>query len=163
FAAGAGESRHRMGRKVTGVRPDTSVTAFLRGQFAFSQGRIPSLEGLRALAVFLVFWVHYHADFGSKLDPASRLWRWSYLGHGWGNYGVDLFFVISGYLIYGAILRRRGPLHPYLLRRVRRIYPAYLATVALQLAALAVVPASLWASDKLGRGFWGDLRYLAPN
>src|SRR5689334_17761984 len=65
------------------------------------------MEGLRGIAVFLVFLQHYSTQFltyaqlsGVTLDIA-QIWHRS------GNYGVELFFVLSGFLIYGILLKRR--------------------------------------------------------
>ena len=61
-----------------------------------------SMEGLRVVAVFLVFWVHYSALVerwvsGYSVDILHFV-------RGFRHLGVDLFFVLSGYLIYGTII-----------------------------------------------------------
>lgn len=77
------------------------------------------VDGLRAMAVVLV--VLYHAG----------------LGFPGGFIGVDIFFVISGYLITGQILsdldRSSFSLSQFWLRRVRRILPASMVMVAVTL------------------------------
>lgn len=77
------------------------------------------VDGLRAIAILLV--VLFHAD-------------WGFQG---GFVGVDVFFVISGYLITGKILQdlEEGQfrLKEFWLRRVRRIAPAATCTVLLSL------------------------------
>jgi peptidoglycan/LPS O-acetylase OafA/YrhL len=72
---------------------------------------IPQLDGLRAAAVLMVFATH--------AGHAPLLWV-----------GVDLFFVLSGYLITGILLRLKqqptaGYFLPFYLRRARRILPPY--------------------------------------
>jgi exopolysaccharide production protein ExoZ len=74
-----------------------------------SQGhdRMLPMEGLRGLAVFLVFLNHYFT-LSSRVAVEPSVWMT--IGHkvaGYGNLGVELFFVLSGYLIYGTLLRRR--------------------------------------------------------
>jgi peptidoglycan/LPS O-acetylase OafA/YrhL len=89
--------------------------------------RMIPMEGLRGLAVLLVFFVHYHALFGEYL--VRGLWLRSisqFLGT-IGNSGVDLFFVMSGYLIYGALIRRDVGYFRFARRRVQRIYPTFLS------------------------------------
>ena len=88
--------------------------------------RIPELDGLRGLAILLVVFHHYLsgrlrpignpiADF---INRASTL-SWS---------GVDLFFVLSGFLIGGILLDQRHTEHyfkTFYLRRACRIFPLY--------------------------------------
>jgi peptidoglycan/LPS O-acetylase OafA/YrhL len=87
--------------------------------------RQPGLDLLRALAIIVV--VIYHAAlFGFKLP--SRIDRFGWIG-------VDLFFVLSGYLIGGQLLAplARGneiSLGRFFARRVLRIMPAYFVVLA---------------------------------
>lgn len=81
----------------------------------------PEIDGLRALAVIPV--VLYHAGFGFP-----------------GGYaGVDVFFVISGYLIGSAILREAEAgtfrFSSFWLRRLRRLFPAWVVVIAGTVAA----------------------------
>ncbi len=93
----------------------------------------PDVEGLRALAVGLVLW--YHAG----LPLLSG-----------GFAGVDVFFVISGFLITGQLVREveatgRISLPRFYARRAKRLFPAA-ATALLASAALtwAVLPKVRW-------------------
>ena len=97
----------------------------------------PDIDGLRAVAVLVV--VAYHAF--PQLMPG-------------GFIGVDVFFVISGYLISGIILgalaAHRFSYANFYARRIRRIFPA----LALVLAAVAVAGwFTMFADDyqRLGR------------
>jgi len=89
---------------------------------------LAGLDHLRALAVILVVLYHYSL-FG---HPA-------YLHETIGNFGwtgVDLFFVLSGYLIGGQLLSRVARNQPvdygtFYLKRFLRIIPAYLAVLIL--------------------------------
>ena len=104
--------------------------------------RLPSLDGLRAVAIVLVVVGH---GLNSIPSPPGLV-RFISPIVGNGHLGVCLFFTLSGYLITYLLLRerdRRGAisLGAFYLRRVLRIFPAayaYLATVAL-LATLGVV------------------------
>ena len=88
------------------------------------------IDGLRALAILLVTIFHFDLFSVGKA----------------GFIGVDVFFVISGFLITGIILRglEAGRFHfgTFLYRRVRRLYPALLATLVLYLivAAFLMLP-----------------------
>lgn len=99
-----------------------------------SSQRILPMEGLRGLAVILVFFVHYHALFGSQLPSDSITFALSALLECIGHSGVDLFFVLSGYLIYSILMK--GPLDhlKFIRRRVNRIYPTFLFVLGIYLA-----------------------------
>jgi len=102
------------------------------------QGRILPMEGMRGLAVGLVFFVHFFDFFHGYITPDSALHLPFYVLATIGNLGVDLFFVISDYLIYGILLRRDQTYAKFWKRRIVRIYPvflvAYVTYVALSLA-----------------------------
>lgn len=88
------------------------------------------LDGLRALAVSLVF-VYHLALVTAAVVPSGAMPHLLQL-----NAGVQLFFVLSGFLIYSPFVRahlRSGPpprVGGYALRRILRIYPAYLVALA---------------------------------
>ena len=92
----------------------------------------PDVDGLRAIAVALV--MGFHA-FPGRVPG--------------GFIGVDVFFVISGYLITGLILRElalgRFSIRRFYARRVRRIFPALalLLVVCLAAGALLLEPSEL--------------------
>jgi len=93
------------------------------------------------LAVIMVFMVHYATLVAPWLTPGS--WPEYLLAacHAAGNAGVDLFFVLSGYLIYGHLIGSRIPFVRYLGRRVRRIYPAFLVVFVVYLLLAWLRPA----------------------
>lgn len=93
--------------------------------------RLLPMEGLRGLAVLLVFFVHFGAQIKNTLwlqIPGIGI-ALQTLGHA----GVDLFFVLSGYLIYGMTLRRPRPYLGFLGRRAQRLYPTFLVVLVLEL------------------------------
>lgn len=119
-------------------------------------GSIPELDGLRALAVVLVLLRHAVVPFRPPHGPVLSIAGWDVatpLANGW--MGVDLFFVLSGFLIthhvcrrYGSGLDRRA-LGDYLLRRALRIVPAYYAV--LLVVAAGLVPGYAVDPHELGR------------
>ena len=99
----------------------------------------PEIEGLRGLAVALV--VAAHA--GLKIPGAAL--------------GPDIFFVLSGYLIVGILLRRLESgkgigFREFYARRIRRIAPALAATILLTVAVVALLndPTTLARTAKDG-------------
>lgn len=109
--------------------------------------RLQALEGLRGYAAFLVFLTHAFGLVVAKLYGLDADRFSLYYGATPGlavsmllfrsHYGVDLFFVLSGLLMADIALRRWPGTPRFLARRALRIYPAYLATLALALAAAA--------------------------
>src|SRR5262245_17453298 len=113
------------------------------------------LDGLRAIAVLCVCWHHWMPK------------RW-HLGLNWGATGVDLFFVLSGFLISGILLQCRRPIEErrqsvaftarrFYVRRFLRIFPLYYAVLAVVTLALALEPGilvSLWTYTFNLYGAW---------
>lgn len=86
-----------------------------------------ALEGMRGVAALMVFFVHFYALVGLPYThPGSALRAVTYFAGVVGNLGVDIFFVISGFLMYGIVMRKPTPFLTYLERRVRRLYPVFL-------------------------------------
>ncbi|HEV3131212.1 MAG TPA: acyltransferase, partial [Acidimicrobiales bacterium] len=100
-----------------------------------SIGRIPALDGVRAIGIILVLF--FHGGVG-----------WA----GGGFFGVDVFFVLSGFLITGLLVSEfRQNAHIGLRRfwvhRIRRLVPALLA----MLLGVAVYGVFFATSDTLGQ------------
>jgi peptidoglycan/LPS O-acetylase OafA/YrhL len=93
--------------------------------------RIPELDGLRGIAILLVVGCHYEV-FARQL--------WGLPKFGW--VGVDVFFVLSGFLITSVLLNLRGlekPFKTFYARRFRRILPPYITFMILIYAASAAL------------------------
>lgn len=92
--------------------------------------RLPELDGVRGIAILLVFVWHYIAiQIQTAAGTPADYFRRS-LGLTWS--GVDLFFVLSGFLIVGILLDARGKAHyfrTFYIRRICRILPLYLLMV----------------------------------
>jgi peptidoglycan/LPS O-acetylase OafA/YrhL len=90
-------------------------------------GRLGWLDVLRGLAALCVVFDHlsYYV-----LQPA----RWAiYQWFDFGNYGVFVFFIISGYIV-PASLERKGSVRTFWVSRLFRLYPLYLLAVGLAVA-----------------------------
>ena len=104
-----------------------------RTDVVVTSSRIPELDGLRGMAILLVLLFHYVSGQGVWMDAApgpaqgTLLFYFQRLfGMGWA--GVDLFFVLSGFLIGGILLDARTSQRyfgTFYARRFYRIIPLY--------------------------------------
>jgi len=110
---------------------------WLKQRFELSRGgsahNVRPMEGLRGFAVFLVFLVHYVTLVAPWLIEHSALYSLARAIHAIGNTGVDLFFVLSGYLIYSSLISRQQQFSRFIARRIKRIYPAFIAVFLIYL------------------------------
>jgi len=110
----------------------------------------PALDGLRGVAVLLVLSFHFlHVDGEGGVVERTLL---SASRSGWA--GVDLFFVLSGFLITGILLDARGAsgyFRAFYARRVLRIFPLYYAYLAV---LFLVVPLLSSLDVKSGTQGW---------
>ncbi|HZZ39684.1 MAG TPA: acyltransferase [Acidobacteriaceae bacterium] len=98
---------------------------------ARSGDRVPVLDGIRGIAILLVMFFHFWENGTTRIGPP--LWQHLYAyvaGMGWT--GVDLFFVLSGFLITGILYDSRNNPHYFRVfygRRTVRIFPLYYAAL----------------------------------
>jgi peptidoglycan/LPS O-acetylase OafA/YrhL len=112
------------------------------------RNRFANLDGIRALCILAVVWHHTHG-----------VQSWKLAGRGF--LGVDMFFVLSGFLIVSRLLREEAAtgtvsLRSFYRRRALRIFPLYYAVLAF--AALWMV-VSLHSSS--GQDFKDGLGWAA--
>jgi len=121
--------------------------------------RVLPMEGLRALAALLVFFVHFYALFHPYIADGS----WALVVFGtagaFGHTGVDLFFVLSGFLIYGILFEKNPKYENFIRRRARRLYPVFLAVFGMYLVLSLVFP----GESRLPHGLSKLLAYIAAN
>lgn len=101
----------------------------------FGPSRILPMEGLRGLAIALVFICHFQIVILSPLSQSFHS-RFYLVMAQLGGTGVDLFFVLSGMLIYRAALKPSMKYGKFLLRRVERIFPTFIVVLALYVLVL---------------------------
>lgn len=134
------------------------LTFIMKNISSHAATKIPALDHLRALAIILVFLFHYrlfaHPDW---IDTVGSF--------GWT--GVDLFFVLSGYLIsrqvFGLLRQGRFSLPDFFIKRAFRILPAYLTVLFLYFSLPGFrewesLP-PLWKFLTFTQNFDLDLRY----
>lgn len=113
------------------LRPQT-----LAEPLELPRGHIPALDGIRGLAILLVTLYR----FAGSHDESTPSWVLPLIDL--GNRGVDLFFVLSGFLITGILFDGKGSAHyfrNFYARRTLRIFPLYYATLFLVLVALPAI------------------------
>ncbi len=94
--------------------------------------RLQELDALRGLAAVAVLVFHYTSRYDNLYGhPTLVADFWL------GEYGVQLFFMISGFVIFMSLERVRSPLD-FIVARVSRLYPVYWAAVTLTFAVTAL-------------------------
>lgn len=101
------------------------------------------IEGLRGLAALMVMWWHFRPG----VIEARGIDAFAYTG-------VDLFFVLSGFVFAPYVFGKPLALRAYLVRRVLRIYPLYLATLLIYVGLRQGQGAEPW------RYFWQHVAML---
>lgn len=110
---------------------------------------LPVLDGIRGVAILMVLVCHF-----THLEPFPSTLKMLF---GSGAYGVDLFFVLSGFLITGILLDSKGKpnyFRNFYARRTLRIVPLYYVAVILVAFVLpSIAPATdgFWQASKQGR------------
>ena len=96
--------------------------------------RLLALDTLRGVAALMVVLFHYTTRydelFGHSKPPLATL--------PWGYLGVNLFFMISGFVIFMTLERAVRPMD-FIVSRFSRLYPAYWGAVALTFVTVAVL------------------------
>jgi peptidoglycan/LPS O-acetylase OafA/YrhL len=98
------------------------------GRSRLSAQHLPFLDGIRGMAILLVMFHHM-----TVLYPKSAAEQYLYQLSLFGPHGVDLFFVLSGFLITGILLDTRSSpnfFRNFYARRTLRIFPLYYILVA---------------------------------
>jgi peptidoglycan/LPS O-acetylase OafA/YrhL len=102
-------------------------------------GYIPALDGVRGMAILMVLLVH----FVGNMLPTNGVERSIVLVTGYGTYGVDLFFILSGFLITGILYDTHDKpdyFRNFYMRRVLRIFPLYYGVLALVFFVAPLIP-----------------------
>lgn len=151
---------------------------FGRTFFFGPAGRMEALEGVRGLAILLVFVSHF---FGYYIGPNYFLPQDSLLSQvlavvTLGHVGVDLFFILSAFLIFSSATRAglaRFDAGQFAVKRSHRIFPAHIVAIALWMlllgysnraaaAGLVLLPLCYYAlSSRPGFPAWSRRVFLA--
>lgn len=118
---------------------------------------LPVLDGVRAIAVLLVICFHFWLAFANgQHNLVGKLAIW-------GQTGVDLFFVLSGFLITGILLDSKGSEHflrNFYVRRILRIFPLYYATLLAIYFLCPLLHLTAWTPWKQSAWYWVYLQNI---
>src|SRR5262249_24162040 len=115
------------------------------------QARIPEHDGLRGTAIFLVLTYHYVDTITVTHQVGFRYYVEHLFRLGWT--GVDLFFVLSGFLIGGILRDVRSSssyFRTFYIRRFFRIIPLYYAWILAYILLVSVAGAAVLAQANRG-------------
>jgi len=117
------------------------------------QQREPELDGLRAIAATQVLLFHCLSAVGATTEVQHWLITGPPAAVANGASAVVLFFVLSGYVLAGSFLRDASALGAgaFLVRRMLRLYPAFLAALAAAWLVSMIVP---HFDDGAGQSAW---------
>ena len=125
---------------LSGTQPETIVhqSPAARLPREIAPANFLTVQALRAVAALLVVLYHFFDVWGERVDPAA-------LGVGWDNgaAGVDIFFVISGFVMVISshrLVDRAGAWLTFLSHRVIRIVPLYWLLTTAKIAAVVLLP-----------------------
>ncbi|MGK5028522.1 acyltransferase family protein [Janthinobacterium sp. MDT1-19] len=123
------------------------------------------IDALRGAAILCVLVLHFALAYGLKNSPLSALPGWLLGAAYQGNYGVTMFFVISGYLITSTSLRRWGDLAridlaAFYAYRIARLLPSLLLALSL-IVLLGVLDVPFFANSDGGKDLPASYFFIA--
>ena len=139
------------------------ATEGVAGAVRGDRPHLPALDGLRGCAILLVLLYHFSGELHHPVTLAAGAIH-KVLSIGW--IGVDLFFVLSGFLITGILLGSRGApnyFRAFYMRRVLRILPLYYGYLAAVFLLPRLLGSPTWITPARDQAwYWLHLQNLHP-
>jgi len=95
--------------------------------------RILGLDAIRGIAAVAVIFYHYFYRYNEIYGHDISILNWSYLG----KHGVELFFMVSGFVIFWSLNRIDKPIE-FIISRFSRLYPVYWVSVLLTFTLVSI-------------------------
>lgn len=139
---------------MSNVHPDGALRRWLRRPYRPSAHRIPELNGLRVLLVFIVSWYHFWQQ--SWLTPSIGSYSLDFLVRA-GYVPVDGTILLSGFLLFlpharAMLLGESVPdTRAFYQKRVMRIVPSYYFTTLVMLVVVAIPYGLYWQESDMWR------------
>lgn len=125
--------------------------------------RLKVLDGLRAVAIILVIGYHYFVRWTLPVSPENFYPYGDFAAHFWlfryGDLGVELFFIISGFVISMTLFRCRT-IGQFYWKRFSRLFPTMLLCSALTFVILTILPQNAFRPQL--RDFLPSLTFTDP-
>ena len=97
--------------------------------------RYSELDAIRGIAALMVVIFHYSIRYGELYGYAVA----PAFGFEWGRYGVQLFFIVSGFVIF-LTLDKKPHTADFIISRFSRLYPAYWVAVVITFSFVYFFP-----------------------
>lgn len=121
---------------------------------ALSGQRFKSVDALRGIAAFVVVLCHqvhaFNNEYGYKPAPYFTFW--------FGYFGVELFFMISGFVIYYT-LQQSNSLKEFWIKRFIRLFPTYWLCLVITFLAVSLFPLSPLRNSSIKEALYGLLMF----
>ena len=104
-----------------------------------------SVNFLRAIAASLVVFLHFSMQYSGKINSSIELSFFNFDLHKLGSLGVDIFFIISGFVIYTSFNNKTNFKYvKFIAQRIKRIMPLYFFYTFLYILISMFVPSSVY-------------------
>jgi peptidoglycan/LPS O-acetylase OafA/YrhL len=144
--------------RMTSSQSPATARAQVNGETPNLDGRLAEVDSLRGIAAFMVMLFHYTTRYDQLFLHTTP----PFLSFPWGYLGVNLFFMISGFVIFMTLDRTKHPFD-FVISRFSRLYPVYWCAVittfflviALQLPGKKVDVSTAAANFLMFHGLFG--------